>query len=197
MVNFNHEMRDHQRVLPALVRQMTAQLGNYVSSYFRDVGIWPSLHHAVASNRRLFVIIDKRVASMAYSTYFRHRWIHSERLLQSTWRGDVSVDGTLQRVLPLPPHHRYVSYDHHSFPSPSAVMVSLSFPSIGIIIVNTGMLTGDGFFLHERGLWGKVRLTYHSPPALKKEKKKELFIGKLAQANPDFHLLFQGSLECY
>ena len=42
-------------------------------------------------------------------------------------------------------------------------------------------------FLHERGLWGKVRLTYHSPTALKKEKKKEeMFIGKLAQANPDF-----------
>ena len=140
-------MRDHQRVLPALVRQMTAQLGNYVNSYFRDVGIWPSLHYAVASNRRLFVIIDKRVASMAYSTYFRHRWIHSERLLQSTWRGDVSVDGTLlQRVLPLPPHHhRYVSYDHHNFLSPSAVIVSLSFPSIGIIIVNIGILIGDGF----------------------------------------------------
>ena len=98
VVNFNHEMRDHRRVVPALVRQLTAQMGNHVNSYYRDVGAWPTLRYAVTSDRRLFVIVDARVASLTYAQYFRHRWIHSERLLQSTWRADVSVSGRCANI---------------------------------------------------------------------------------------------------
>ncbi|XP_076436754.1 uncharacterized protein LOC143276196 isoform X2 [Babylonia areolata] len=98
-INFNHEMRDTAMVLPALVRQLTSQLGNYVNSAYRDVGEWPLLGDAVRSDRRLFVVMDPRVTSETRETYLRHRWIHSERLLRSTWRGDVNVGHDCREVV--------------------------------------------------------------------------------------------------
>lgn len=88
-INFNHDMRDHERVIPALVRQLTSQLGPYLNSYYRDFGEWPSLGHAVKSNKRLIVIMDKRVTSLEAGNYSRHLWVHSESLLQSTWRRGI------------------------------------------------------------------------------------------------------------
>jgi hypothetical protein len=90
-INFNHEMQDHERVIPALARQVTSQLGDYVCDHYRYVMQWPSLREAVSSNKRLFVMMDHRVTSM--EEYLRHRWIHSNRLYSNTWRGDVSVYG--------------------------------------------------------------------------------------------------------
>ncbi|XP_070176443.1 uncharacterized protein [Littorina saxatilis] len=98
-VNFNHEMQDFDRVAPALLRQITAQLGDDVNAVYRDVGRWPSLRDAITSNKRLFVIVDKRVASEMFDDYLNFRWIHSERLLHSTWRGDVNVNGHCQEVV--------------------------------------------------------------------------------------------------
>lgn len=98
-VNFNHEMQDFDRVAPALLRQITAQLGDDVNAVYRDVGRWPSLRDAITSNKRLFVIVDKRVASEMFDDYLNFRWIHSERLLHSTWRGDVNVNGELIRFM--------------------------------------------------------------------------------------------------
>ncbi|KAL8562972.1 hypothetical protein ACOMHN_004664 [Nucella lapillus] len=99
-INFNHEMVNLPRVIPALVRQITSQLGHYVSSAYRDVGRWPLLSDAVRTDQRLFVIMDSRVAvTLPHSDYLRHKWIHSESLLKSTWRGDVGVDHDCQQVV--------------------------------------------------------------------------------------------------
>ncbi|KAK7497027.1 hypothetical protein BaRGS_00011763, partial [Batillaria attramentaria] len=96
-INFNHEMTNHDLVLPALIRHVTSQLHQYLNSHLRTVGMWPDLGHAVRSNKRLFVIIDDSVEQLP--SYRTHWWIHSERLLRSTWRGDVSVGGDCDSVL--------------------------------------------------------------------------------------------------
>ncbi|XP_025099214.1 uncharacterized protein LOC112566996 [Pomacea canaliculata] len=91
-INFNHEMQDMDRVMPALLRQVTSQLGVYVNTGYRDGGTWPTLGQAVLSNKRLFVFIDKRVAQ--FPEYATAKWIHSEDLLKSTWRSDTAVTAT-------------------------------------------------------------------------------------------------------
>ncbi|XP_025090808.1 uncharacterized protein LOC112562046 isoform X2 [Pomacea canaliculata] len=88
-INFNHEMQDMDRVMPALLRQVTSQLGVYVNTGYRDGGTWPTLGQAVLSNKRLFVFIDKRVTQ--FPEYATAKWIHSEDLLKSTWRSDTAV----------------------------------------------------------------------------------------------------------
>lgn len=95
VINFNHEMKNGEKVIPALVRQVRSEVGQYVSTHHRETGHWPTLEHVVRSNKRLFIIIDSQVKG--HVSYGQNNWIHSEELVRSTWRADVTVKGDLYK----------------------------------------------------------------------------------------------------
>ncbi|GFN86180.1 1-phosphatidylinositol phosphodiesterase [Plakobranchus ocellatus] len=90
-MNFNHEMIDPQKVIPALTRQLKSQFSLLLNDEFRNSGErqWPLLQEAVRSNKRVFVFYpaaQSRAKSYGFGYYTKNKWIHTEYWLASTWQ---------------------------------------------------------------------------------------------------------------
>ncbi|GFR64941.1 PI-PLC X-box domain-containing protein [Elysia marginata] len=89
VLNFNHDMTEPDKVIPALARQLKTQLGPMLNNHFRMSGLqkWPKLYSAVRTNKRVLVLFSPAVheSPLARLVYKLNPWIHSENWVNSTW----------------------------------------------------------------------------------------------------------------
>ncbi|XP_059176735.1 uncharacterized protein LOC131956294 [Physella acuta] len=101
-INFNHEITEPEIVFKGLNKQLQRQLGPMLNSGFRDSGetTWPTLGESVRTNQRVFVFYAPIIESEAHrnSSNYNLTWIHSERLLGSTWK-PFSIPNTCKEVV--------------------------------------------------------------------------------------------------
>ncbi|BFZ20208.1 hypothetical protein BsWGS_23247 [Bradybaena similaris] len=105
-VNFNHEIKQPEKVFPSLNRQLQTQLGPMLNSRFREAGEkkWPTLRYSVRTNQRVFIFYAPIITDPPYKQYLdRFKWIHDENLYGSTWRPFSVVSGC-QNVVNITSH---------------------------------------------------------------------------------------------
>ncbi|CAG5117069.1 unnamed protein product, partial [Candidula unifasciata] len=102
-INFNHEIKDPEKVFPRLTKQLQTQLGPMLNGRFRVSGEkkWPTLRQSVRSNKRVFIFYAPIINQSPHNRlYKRHKWIHNEDFYASTWR-PFSVGNGCQEVIPI------------------------------------------------------------------------------------------------
>ncbi|KAH9504840.1 hypothetical protein Btru_062074 [Bulinus truncatus] len=100
-LNFNHEIKEPEKVFPALNRQLNTQLGPMLNNYFRKSSrhTWPKLGQSIRTNKRVFVFYAPIIERSPHEKfYLRYKWIHSENFYGTTWQEFFISDGCHQVV---------------------------------------------------------------------------------------------------